>query len=170
MGIKAKKPQGTVVRYQQGTTVGVFKGRQRRERQQAELGLNEIDVQYHIAINGTASLVPAFATIDLDFEFEFHSAPGNRPSDLLLPHFNFGADIYQGGPLMVSCHVSAWDENPDNGGITGADVSIGVQSATSTPEEFAGFAHLTFQGYAVSLDDMEDNPDLIESDWTPRSF
>lgn len=170
MAIKAKTPHGTVIRYQQGTTIGVFKGRQRRERQQAELGLNEIDVQYHVAINGTASTVPGFTTVDFDFEFEFHSAPGNRPSDLLLPHFTFGSYIYSGGPLMVSCCVTSWDENPNNGGISGADIGIGVMGSSAEPEEFAGYAHLTFQGYAVSLDDMEDNPDLIESDWVPRSF
>lgn len=161
-------PRGTIVRYQQGAVVGTVKAMQARERLNAELGLNEIDVQYQVGINGTASLVPAFASIEIDFEFEFHSAPGNRPSDLLTPHFTDGAYIYQGGPLIVRASVTAWKENPDNGGIPGCTVAIGVQSATAEPEVFAGYAHLNFQGYAVSLDDMEDNPDLIESDWNPR--
>lgn len=162
-------PKGSVVRYQQGVHVGAFKAMKAREKLNSELGLNEIDLQYHVEIGGTATQTPAFATTEIDFEWEFHSAPGNRPSDLLLPHVTCGSYIFQGGPLMVTASVLSWDENPDNGGITGADVAIGVMNASTELESFAGFVHLTFQGYAVSLDDMEDNPDLIESDWNPRS-
>lgn len=157
-------PQGSVIRTLQAIQIGSTKAMQQRETRNRELGLNEIDVQYQVTVEGTASLVPAFSPIDLDFEWEFHHAPSNRDSDLWMPHVSVGSYIHQGGPLIVSACVLSWDENPDNGGITGGTVGIGVMGASATPEQFGGYVHLTFQGYAISRDDMEDNPDLIEGE------
>lgn len=162
-------PKGSIIRTLQAVQIGTTQAMQKRDQRNRELGLNEVDVQYHVVIDGTASLTPAFATIDLDFEWEFHSAPSQRDSELWMPHFTDGAYIHQGGPLIVSCAVMSWDENPDNGGISGATVSIGVQNASIEATPFGGYAHLTFQGFAISRDDMEDNPDLIEGDDPTRA-
>lgn len=157
-------PRGSIIRTLQAIQIGSTKAMQAREARNRELGLNEIDAQYQVTIEGTASTVPAFATVDLDFEYEFHHAPSQRDSDLWMPQLTVGSYIHQGGPLMVTACVVTWDENPDNGGITGANVGIGVMGSSTTPEQFGGYAHLTFQGFAISREDMEDNPDLIEGE------
>lgn len=157
-------PKGTIVRTLQSISIGATQAMKQRDARNRELGLNEEDIQYHVLIEGTASLVPAFSTKELDFEWEFHSAPGQRDSDLWMPHFTFGSYIHTGGPLIVTACVVTWEENPDNGGITGADVGIGVMGDSATPVPFGGYVHLNFQGFAISRDDMEDNPDLIEAD------
>jgi hypothetical protein len=64
-------------------------------------------------------------------------------------------------------------KDPENGAITGADVSIGFLAGPVAPGDdgtgavaleqtvtFQGFLHASFQGLAQSLDETSENPDL----------
>lgn len=149
--------RGGMGRAVQHIQIGAAKAVDRRRKLSEEIGLQEVDLQYQLPIEGDAFSTPAFGEVDVDFEWEFHYAPEQRNSDLPVPHVLFGAHIVRGGPVMVSGHVVAWKVDPDTDGVTGAKVSVGVVSDDF--RSFAGHLHMNVQGYAQSRDDMSDNPD-----------
>jgi hypothetical protein len=154
--------------------IGAVKSMQEKTRQDSEYDLTEIELQYQIAVSGEASAVLAWADpVTLAFEWGFHYAPMQRDSELELPHFTYGGYIVTETPVALLAVVKSWKEDPDNGAITGADVSIGFLAGPVAPGDdgtgavaleqtvtFQGFLHASFQGLAQSLDETSENPDL----------
>lgn len=125
-------------------TVGVTHSMRKRDERDREMGLSEIMQQFQVRISGTGGSVFGFATVQIDFDYPFHYAPGQRDPDFARPQFWFGAECTPA--MAVSAVVSAWGDDPHNGATISCNVDIGVAG----PEQsFEGVAHLTFQGFSA---------------------
>ena len=149
--------RGEMIRTLQDIQIGAPLAMQQRLARNAELDLHEIDLQYQVAISGTAGTTPGWGEVVIEFEWEFHYAPSQRDSELEIPHFWWGAYIPTGGPVAVQACVTEWEQDLDTDAITGAVVSL---AALGAGEEFNGWAHLSFQGLALLREDFSDNADL----------
>lgn len=138
----------------QELTVGHVRSAQKLKAQNEQLALQEVELQYQLPINGRASKVISWDSVKFDFEWDFHTAPGQRDSDLELPQMTYGAYIPRGGPVGVFACVRDYKENEKTGAVNGATVAIGVIADGST--EFRGFLNVTFQGFAMSNDAFDD--------------
>lgn len=130
-------------------TVGVAKSTEKRRARQAELGLGESFQQFQVPISGTAGTLPAFTNVSVDFDYPFHYAPGQRDSDLEVPHAGFGAEADE--QIMFGATVIAWVIDDGNGAYTGATVAISAMAADDDTS-FTGSVHLTFQGFSAPDD------------------
>lgn len=146
-----------MVRTVQSIQIGNALDMQKKVDQDLEMNMQEIDLQYQLPVSGIASDTSTpWATVELDFEWEFYYAPGNRDNDLAWPHMTYGAYV-PGSPVAVIAAVTAWKIDPDTDAITGAIVGI-TAFGENTP--FEGVLHVTFQGWAMSRDDFADASDL----------
>lgn len=132
-------------------TVGVAKSTEARRRREAELGLTESWQQFHVPLSGSAGTLPSFVYVDVEFDYGFHYAPGQRDSDLERPHFSFGSEC--DGEVDLGANVSEWNVDSDTGAYLGATVRLSAIAADET--SFTGTAHLTFQGFSAP-DDVGD--------------
>lgn len=127
------------------------------ERRRAMLGydaLQEIEHQFQVPIEGMSGSVAAYTTAELAFDVDFFDAPEQRDSPFSVPHFTFGA-VVDGADVMVSASVKSWRID-GRGAIVGATVTIGVSSpGTTTQTAYAGYVHLTFQGYGALSENVE---------------
>lgn len=146
---------GSMIRAVHEITIGAAKATEKRDRQLSELGFQEIDLQYQLPIQGEGTDIPVFDTVEINFEWEFHYAPAQRDSDLEVPHMTYGAYLTDGS-AGIFANVKSWKANPANDGITGCTIQVGAIGN----QNFAGWLHVTFQGFAMSRDDLSDNPDL----------
>lgn len=138
-------------------SLGAVRETQRREARRRNMGLEEMDLQFQVAISGDAGTQADWDTFSIDFDFPFYYAPGNRDSDLDRPHFTFGAVVEDGSPVVVSACVTGWQLNEETQGVTGATVAVcAVAPGTSQPVSFGGYVHLNFQGYAGVAEDETD--------------
>lgn len=133
-------------------TIGVAKATKARQDRVDQLGLQETYLQYQLPIGGTAGTLPGFATQAITFDFPFHYAPGQRDSDLEVPHFTHGSEV--DGDVSVSTSVRSWDIDSDTGAILGATIGVSTIAAVEFVT-FEGFVHVTFQGFCTP----EDTPD-----------
>lgn len=142
--------------------IGSVKSMQAKRQQDTEYDLREIELQYHIPVSGTAGTLLTWAEpVTIPFEWGFHYAPMQRDSELEIPHFTYGAYIVTETPVGLLACVSGWQEEPRNGAITAADVSIGIMGHDEAALiDFQGYVHASFQGLAQSLDETSENPDL----------
>lgn len=142
--------------------VGAVQSMQRKQQQDTEYDLIEIELQYHVPIQGSAgTLLTWTEPVSVEFEWGFHYAPMQRDSDLELPHFTYGAYVVTETPVGLLACITGWQEERRNGSITGADVSIGVIGHDpAAPVDFQGYVHASFQGLAQSRDETSENPDL----------
>lgn len=140
--------------------IGHVRSMQRRERQNQEYGLQELDLQYQLPVSGRASPSPGWGAVELNFEWSFHYAPANRDSDLEVPHVTFGAYITKGAPVALHACVTDWKVEQANEGITGCTIQVAAFASSPVGRDFAGFLHANVQGYATSRDDLSDNPDM----------
>lgn len=138
-------------------TIGGAKATAKRDEQNRELGLEELDLQFQLPISGTATPNVAWSSVEIVFDVEFHYAPAQRDSDLEVPHMTYGAYLPVGQVGIVAM-VRSWKVEPKNDGITGCTLNIGCFASSS--QAFTGDLHVTFQGFGMSRDDLSDNPDL----------
>lgn len=152
------EPHGSLHRAIAELTIGTVRSTREREARDREMGYAEIEQQYQFAISGTA--VPSLAwtvdPIEIDFDYPFYYAPGQRDSDLDRPQFYSGVEVTP--PVAVSIVVSSWTLDPDNGAVIGCTVNVGVVGDVTLPA-YAGVVHLTFQGYG-GLAEPEAEDDL----------
>lgn len=142
--------------------VGSQRAMEKKRRQDEEYDLREIELQYQLPIDGEAGVLLAWTPepVRIAFEWGFHYAPMQRDSELELPHFTYGAYLVSETPVGISACVSGWEEDEANGAITAALVSVGAHGGTGEPIPFRAFLHATFQGFATSLDETSENPEL----------
>lgn len=137
-------PSGALERSLAAITVGAVRATRAKEKMTADLATAERDVQYQIAVSGTANTGIGFSTVDIVFDVNFHYAPGQRDSDLRYPQMTFGAEA--DAQVALTAVVSSWDVDDGTGAVKGATVVVG---AISDDERlYNGKIHITFQGYA----------------------
>lgn len=121
--------------------------------------LQEIEHQFQIAIEGTATTNLTWEVFDLAFDVEFFFAPQQRDSPLTVPHFTYGASVTgettdtanPNGVVGVLASVIGWSQD-DRTAITGSKLAVGVfcgGPSSDTTVDFDGYLHLTFQGFGA---------------------
>lgn len=140
--------EGAVERLVAGLTIGVHQAVRRKDKADRENGLREMDLQFQITFSGTASGVPAFEDITLNFDYGFFYAPSQRESNLEYPHFTYGSHTTPA--VGVHATVKEWLKDETNGSIIGAVLSIG---AVGEETDFKGVVHATFQGLGMLLEE-----------------
>lgn len=137
-------PQGATTRALLDISIGVTKSMQTRQALDAQMGLDELELQFQVKISGTATGTLSWGEVmEIPFDFPLHYAPGQRDSELIRPHFWYGAEIITASPVLVTAVVSDWLTDEDNGATVGAKVRMGVIGAS----DFEAVVHLTFQGF-----------------------
>jgi hypothetical protein len=137
------------------------------EARRAMLGydaLGEIEQQFQLPMEGTAGDVMGWFEIRLKFDVEFYNAPDSRMSPYTLPHFTYGYVITTPTPVLVAACVREWTLD-DIDTVSGAKVAIGTcnPGLSQTPDTapvvavpFAGYMHLTFQGFGAPAENNSD--------------
>lgn len=157
--------RGQMIETVQSIHIGAVLDVEKRKQRNDELDMHEIDLQYQMPVEGTSGdLTSTWASIEIDFEWEFHYAPGNRENDLGVPQFTYGAVA---GPdripvALLAC-VTEWKIDEDTKAINGCFLSA-VAYGPARPIKCQ--LHVTFQGYAMSRDDFSDASDLETGDDT----
>lgn len=137
-------PKGGLERAVVGLALDVNRRMRERDAREAQIRLEEQEVQYHVSISGTAAPVVGFALTTIEFDVDFFYAPGQRDSDLTYPTLSVGAEA--NANVAFTATVREWTVDAENGAVTGAVVAIGfLASAAGTA--FTGQVHLTFQGW-----------------------
>lgn len=153
-------PQGASTRALLEITIGATKSMQARQARDAQMGLNELELQFQVKISGTATSGLAWGEVmEIPFDFPLHYAPGQRDSELVRPHFWYGVEITTATPVLATAVVTEWLTDEDNGATIGANVQMGVIGAG----DYAAVMHLTFQGFGA-LAEGEAFEDVGEDD------
>lgn len=105
--------------------------------------------QYQLGFAGKANARPAWQPLEVQFPAPMIPAPMQRDSDLEVPQFTFGYHLYAAAaPVVVMGHVSQWMLD-DADYTVGAQLQIGAYTpADNNNIDFAGYVHLTFQGFS----------------------
>lgn len=139
----ARAPAGAIQRAISTVMIGTAQKMKARDAREAQVALEEFDLQYQLPVSGIAGTIIGFSSIDIEFEHDFFYAPGQRDSELTVPQFHFGPEIPQ--DVMVTASVADWLIDNDNGAIHGATVKVAVLGAAE--ENYSGKIHVTFQGW-----------------------
>lgn len=139
-------------------TVSHVKQREAILARQAASELREEMFEYQVGIAGTANAQVAWQPYRASFPAPMVAAPMQRDSDLDVPQFFFGYHLYNSeGPVVVVAFVSAWDQD-ESDYTTGASLQIGAFTpGMNADTAFAGYAHLTFQGYSGPVLEDDDS-------------
>lgn len=124
------------------------KGMERRERVASAMGFFEVEQQFQIQVSGDATSTVGYSEVELDFDYRFAYAPGNRDSDLPRPQLSVAGEVETGVGFFVGS-VKEWKVDEENGTVTGCTLYLGVIGEGA----YAGYAHVTFQGYGTTLED-----------------
>lgn len=128
-----------------GLTIGVITDLKEHEQRLYEDGLQPIEEEFHIGLNGRAEEFPVWQLAVIKFGVVFVDATGQRDSDLIRPTFTYGAKIDTQDPVGLFACVMSYHEN-DRGEIRGANVQIGVASSDYSTR-FRGSLHAKFSGW-----------------------
>lgn len=136
-------------------TLGAVQSVERRRQLNEEMAYAEVQEQFQLAVSGSTSTSPIFATTaEILFDYAYFYAPGQRESDLLVPQFWFGSVIDE--PVMLTASVVSWTADADNDATIGAVVRVGAVGADAGVD-YAGWLHLTFQGYGALIEDESED-------------
>lgn len=138
---------GRTDRTMRSLTIGNVKGQGERARQRALEGLSEREEQFKISVAGLGSEFPSWSEVHLTFNIEFIDGSGQRDSAFDRPHFTYGVEIEQGGPVGLVACVTRWDIGKSNQTL-GCMLAIGAV-ATDWNRKFRGALHARFQGYGA---------------------
>jgi hypothetical protein len=152
---------GQVDRTLRGLTFGRVRGGNARQAQRELEGLQEYELQYKIAIAGTAEEVVAWSEVPLRFDVEFVDAAAQREAPFDRPHFTYGAYIESGGPVGIHACVTRWTMGKRNE-VIGCIIAIGPV-ATDQSRRFRGELHARFQGYGAPAESYGD-PTMYDVD------
>lgn len=137
-------------------TLGVVNDRQAKLDELAETRLTEGEQQFQIPISGLAKQGAVWVDVDLDFNFHFYNATGQRDSPYTKPQVSHSVvidgqspDDPSAAPVIVSVCVDWRPHVDDREVVTGAKVWVGVHSPTPDQRRFKGYLHITFQGYGA---------------------
>lgn len=130
-------------------TVGVVKEREAHIARTAGSKLREELFEFQVALAGTANEAVAWQPANCVFPAPMVPAPLQRDSDLTVPQFWFGYQLYQSSaPVVIVGYVSEWTLD-DADYTVAAQCQLGAYTpGQSLDADFAGYAHLTFQGYS----------------------
>lgn len=138
---------GQMDRTFRGMTIGAVKAQNRAKAQRELEGLDEREDQFKIEVAGRGEEFPSWTQVHLNFTVEFIDADGQRDSDFDRPHFTYGVEITNGGPVGLIACVLRWDVGKKNQ-TTGCVLGIGAV-ATDVARKFSGSLHARFQGYGA---------------------
>lgn len=145
--------KGAVERALAQIVVGAVKSTREHDALNREMGFAEVEQQYQVPIEGTVGVVPIFVSVDIEFDYPMHFAPGQRDSELDRPHFWASAEMDR--DIMVTAIVREWNVNSNNGAYIGATVKIALVAGATV--NYTGRIHLTFQGWGAL--DETDSPE-----------
>lgn len=141
---------GQLERAIRSLTIGTVKAMDSRKVQRRLEGLTEREEEYQIEVSGRGEEFPSWSEVHIQFENVYVDATGQRDSDLIRPHFYYGAYVPVGGPIGLMACVTRWDVNSRNE-TTGCMLSIGAV-ATDVARKFRGELHAVFHGYGAPQD------------------
>jgi hypothetical protein len=137
-------------------TIGAVRDLRRLDEQRAAEGLKEVEEQFQITISGRAEEFAAWQFAQVKFGLVFVDGTGQRDSELVTPHFTYGAELLTSTPVVLSAAVMTWQTN-NRGETVGAKLGIGVM-ATDLATRFRARLHASFQGWgqpSSTFQDME---------------
>lgn len=137
-----------------GLTVGMIRALDSAKAQRALEGLAERVEQFQIEVFGQAEEFASWSFAKVKFETVFVDGRGQRDSELLRPHFTYGAYIPVGGPVDLSACVTEWEVN-DRQETIGCTLAIGT-AASDVARKFRGELHAEFSGYGAPVLDYGD--------------
>lgn len=137
-------PHGALSRAVAHITVDALRTQRARKHKDRQMGIDEIDAQFILTVEGTASAILGFGSIEVRFDHAFFHAPGQRDSDLETPVFTSGAE--SANNVVLIAKINEWLADPDDGSIIGAVVGIGAMGSAGA---YTGYVHCNFQGYGA---------------------
>jgi hypothetical protein len=141
---------GQVERAVAGLTISVLKGQKKAEEARLAEGLAETEEQLKLEISGRAEEFPIWTDLRIKFGTVFLAAPGQRDSEYDRPHFSYGYEVTEGGPVGLDACVTEWLVN-DREETVGCKLAVGPR-ATDYGTRFRGLIHARFQGYGAPVD------------------
>jgi len=154
MPARTRGRPGDAQRVLQKLTIGVTQARERRDATARQLGMRELEQQFQFPISGQAGTTIAWDSMGCDFDYPFYFAPGQRDSDLEVPHMTYGVVLEGGTPVAIVACVTGWKRDNTDDSYTGATVAVGAFSpGASAPIQYGGAIHISFQGYGALLED-----------------
>lgn len=157
----ARPSVGRTEKVARDLTITVLKGAKKAEEAKLAEGLAETDEQLKLEIQGRAEEFPIWTILRIKFGTIFLAAPGQRDSDYDRPHFTFGYEVTEGGPIGIDACVTQWLVN-DREETYGCKLAVGPR-ATDYATRFRGVVHANFQGYGAPIDvygDMGEQMDI----------
>ncbi len=139
-----RAPQGALTRAVAHITVDAIQAQKSRKRKDRQMGVDEIDAQFILTVEGTASPTLGFGAVTVPFDHAFFHAPGQRDSDLETPVFTSGAESTE--DVILVAKVNEWLVDDDDGSVIGAVVGIGVMGIAGA---YSGYVHCNFQGFGA---------------------
>jgi hypothetical protein len=136
-------------------TIGTVKDLAALEEQRRLDGLQEVEEQYQILVSGNAEEFAAWQYVEVRFGLVFIDGTGQRDSDLVRPHFTYGAEMFTATPVALQATVMEWVTNNRNETI-GAKLAIGVM-ATDVATRFRAALHAAFQGWGQPANTFPDD-------------
>ncbi len=141
-------PAGALTRAVAHITVDAIQSQKARTRKDREMGVDEIDAQFILSVEGSASPTLGFGSVTVPFDHAFFHAPGQRDSDLETPVFTSGGESADN--VILVAKVNEWLVDDDDGSIIGAVVGIAVAGIAGA---YSGYVHCNFQGYGALRED-----------------
>lgn len=144
-------------------TLGLVKDREAHLDEIEMISMVEGEQQFQIPVAGIARAEQVWQRVDLDFDFHFYNATGQRDSPYEKPQvwhgfvFENRAEEPEKGPVSVSVAVDWQDKIDGRDVISGAAVWIGVHSPTLEERPFKGYVHVTFQGLGSRVETEVNN-------------
>lgn len=143
------RPVHSLTRVLGKLTVGHTKQREVRRAQTREAQLAEEWFEFQVGMAGHANAIIAWQPATVVFPAPMVQAPLQRDSDLEFPQFAFGYHLYtSSAPIAMVGYVQEWHQDASDYTV-GALVKIGAHTpGENNNVEYAGIAHLTFQGFS----------------------
>lgn len=138
-------------------TAGVQQGMSAREKSLVDAKTGEYDQQIRVPLNGTAGSAWTFVDKTVNWELAFVYSPLMRRVPFGTPHFTPGFEFISTPTdlIVLNAHILAWTITPE-GWYAGATIRFGACAPNANdPIPFNASAHLTFQGYATTVESSE---------------
>lgn len=130
-------------------SVGTIKAREAAQLRVESNRLREHLFEFQVAMAGTANGQAGWTPMTVRFPAPMIPAPSERDSDLDVPQFMFGYHLtVTTAPVVVIAYVTQWHLDESDYTV-GASLNLGAYTPGLNDDvDFAGYVHLTFQGYS----------------------
>lgn len=152
------RARGQLDRSLAALTIGMHMSARDRHRALMDTKTGEYEQQVHVPLSGVAAAGWGFTDRSINWELPFLYAPLQRRAPWDKPHFTHGIEFVRppSDLVVITAHVVRWTVS-EEGWVCGATARFGVSApnATAAGVGYSAIAHLSFQGFASSVEGEE---------------